>query len=88
MTIGKAGILWKLDRVTGKFLDAKQTVFQNVYSGINKKTGQLIFRPDVLTQKTNTWISACPSEARAFPEPLAGSALYFCVSGCLTSAAR
>ncbi|HEY4077895.1 MAG TPA: PQQ-binding-like beta-propeller repeat protein [Rhizomicrobium sp.] len=63
MTIGKAGILWKLDRVTGKFLDAKQTVFQNVYSGINKKTGQLIFRPDVLTQKTNTWLSACPSAA-------------------------
>ena len=63
MTVGKAGVLWKLDRVTGKFLDARQTVFQNVYSGIDMKTGQLIFRPDVLTQKTNTWISACPSAA-------------------------
>jgi len=63
MTIGKAGILWKLDRTTGKFLDARQTVFQNVYDGINKKTGELSFRPDVLKQKTNTWISACPSAA-------------------------
>jgi alcohol dehydrogenase (cytochrome c) len=63
MTIGKAGILWKLDRVTGKFLDAKQTVFQNVYDGIDKKTGRLSFRPDVLAQKTNSWISACPSAA-------------------------
>jgi alcohol dehydrogenase (cytochrome c) len=63
MTIGKAGILWKLDRVTGKFLDAKQTVFQNVYSGMNMKTGELTFRPDVLAQRTNTWISACPSAA-------------------------
>jgi len=63
MTIGKAGILWKLDRVTGKFIDAKQTVFQNVYDGIDKKTGRLSFRPDVLAQKTNTWISACPSAA-------------------------
>ena len=63
MTIGKAGILWKLDRVTGKFLDAKQTVFQNVYDGIDKKSGRLSFRPDVLAQKTNTWISACPSAA-------------------------
>ena len=63
MTIGKAGILWKLDRVTGKFLDARQTVFQNVYSGIDMKTGRLILRPDVLAQKTNTWISACPSAA-------------------------
>jgi len=41
MTFGKAGILWKLDRTTGKFLDARQTVFQNVYSSINKKTGEL-----------------------------------------------
>ncbi|HXB52958.1 MAG TPA: PQQ-binding-like beta-propeller repeat protein, partial [Rhizomicrobium sp.] len=63
MTIGKAGILWKLDRVSGKFLDARQTVFQNVYDGIDKKTGRLSFRPDVLAQKTNTWISACPSAA-------------------------
>jgi len=63
MTIGKAGILWKLDRVTGKFLDARQTVFQNVYNGIDMKTGRLSFRPDVLTQKTKTWISACPSAA-------------------------
>jgi alcohol dehydrogenase (cytochrome c) len=63
MTIGKAGILWKLDRTNGKFLDARQTVFQNVYDGINKKTGELSFRPDVLKQKTNTWISACPSAA-------------------------
>ncbi len=29
--IGKAGILWKLDRQTGQFLDAKETVFQNVF---------------------------------------------------------
>lgn len=63
MTIGKAGILWKLDRVTGKFLDARQTVFQNVYSGIDMKTGRLTLRPDVLAQKTNTWLSACPSAA-------------------------
>jgi alcohol dehydrogenase (cytochrome c) len=63
MTIGKAGILWKLDRVTGKFIAARQTVFQNVYDGIDKKTGRLSFRPDVLAQKTNTWISACPSAA-------------------------
>jgi alcohol dehydrogenase (cytochrome c) len=63
MTIGKAGILWKLDRTTGKFLDARQTVFQNVYDGIDKKTGRLSFRPEVLKQKTNQWISACPSAA-------------------------
>ena len=30
-TIGKAGILWKLDRKTGKYLGYKETVFQNVF---------------------------------------------------------
>ena len=39
MTIGKPGILWKLDRVTGKFLAAKETIFQNVFSNIDHKTG-------------------------------------------------
>ena len=38
-TIGKAGILWKLDRKTGKFLGHKETVFQNVFDRIDPKTG-------------------------------------------------
>jgi alcohol dehydrogenase (cytochrome c) len=63
MTVGKAGILWKLDRVSGKFMDATQTVFQNVFSGFDMKKGEPIYRPDIINQKTNTWISACPSAA-------------------------
>ena len=39
MTIGKHGILWKLDRVNGKFLAAKETLFQNVFTKIDPKTG-------------------------------------------------
>ena len=31
-TIGKAGILWKLDRKTGEFIGAKETLFQNVFN--------------------------------------------------------
>ena len=31
-TIGKPGILWKLDRETGKFLGHKETVFQNLFT--------------------------------------------------------
>ena len=31
-TMGKVGILWKLDRVTGKFLGYKETVLQNVFT--------------------------------------------------------
>ena len=40
-TIGKDGILWKLDRKTGKFLDYKETVYQNVFDSIDKKTGEV-----------------------------------------------
>jgi alcohol dehydrogenase (cytochrome c) len=60
-TIGKAGILWKLDRKTGQFLGAKETVFQNVFSSLNPKTGAVTYRPDVMEQETGTWIPACPS---------------------------
>ena len=60
MTIGKPGILWKLDRVTGKFLDAKETMFQNVFSSINHQTGEVTYRQDIINQKTNQWLSSCP----------------------------
>ena len=60
MTIGKAGILWKLDRVTGRFLDAKHTLFQNVYSNLDSATGALTYRQDILDQKIGEWLSSCP----------------------------
>jgi alcohol dehydrogenase (cytochrome c) len=60
MTIGKPGILWKLDRVTGKFLDAKQTVFQNVFSNLDPKTGAVTYRQDILDQKVGEWLASCP----------------------------
>ncbi len=39
-TIGKPGILWKLDRVTGKYLERKETIFQNVFDQFDEKTGE------------------------------------------------
>jgi alcohol dehydrogenase (cytochrome c) len=60
-TIGKAGILWKLDRKTGEFLGAKETLFQNVFTSIDPKTGKVTYRPDIMEQETKTWVSACPS---------------------------
>jgi len=60
MTIGKDGILWKLDRTSGKFLAAKETLFQNVYSKIDPKTGHLTYRQDILDQKTGEWLGSCP----------------------------
>ena len=60
-TIGKAGILWKLDRRTGKFVDLKETVFQNVFDNIDRATGGLRYRNDIVEQQPETWIPACPS---------------------------
>jgi len=60
-TIGKAGILWKLDRETGKYLGHHETVFQNVFDQIDPKTGQVRYRNDILEQRTGVWVPACPS---------------------------
>lgn len=59
-TIGKAGILWKLDRQSGKYLGSTQTVFQNVFKKIDPKTGRPTYRDDVIAQKPDQWLSSCP----------------------------
>ena len=60
-TIGKDGILWKLDRKTGKYVGHKETVFQNVWDHIDPQTGEPHYRQDILEQETGQWIPACPS---------------------------
>jgi len=60
MTVGKTGILWKLDRVTGKFIAAKETVFQNLFTKIDPKTGNVTYRPDLANQKVDQWLATCP----------------------------
>ena len=60
-TIGKAGILWKLDRKTGRFLGHKETIFQNVFAHIDPKTGEPAYRADILEQQIGKAVQACPS---------------------------
>ena len=60
-SIGKAGVLWKLDRETHKFLGFKETIFQNIFSRIDPKTGEPTYRGDILEQKIGKWVQACPS---------------------------
>ena len=59
-TIGKVGLLWKLDRKTGEFLGAKETVFQNVFTAVDPKTGTPTYRGDIGEQHIGEWIPACP----------------------------
>ena len=60
-TVGKPGILWKLDRKTGKYLGHKETVFQNVFDKIDPKTGVPTYRLDIQEAETSQWIQGCPS---------------------------
>jgi alcohol dehydrogenase (cytochrome c) len=62
-SMGKAGILWKLDRQSGQFIDAKEAVFQNVFIWKDKSKGILGYRPDILEQRTGYWIPSCPGTA-------------------------
>ena len=58
---GKAGVLWKLDRRTGRFLGYKEMVAQTVWDSIDPKTGVPRYRPDIYEMKIGKAISVCPS---------------------------
>ena len=60
LTVGKDGILWKLDRENGKFIDLKETINQNIYKTVNRKKGIVSYRDDILLSKIDTPFSACP----------------------------
>ena len=60
-TVGKAGVLWKLDRTDGKFVGAKETIFQNIFTKIDPITGFPTYRDDIINQKVDEWIDVCPS---------------------------
>ena len=60
-TIGKAGILWKLDRTNGEFIAAQETVFQNVFTSIDPQTGKPTYRADIAEHRLGDWVPACPS---------------------------
>jgi alcohol dehydrogenase (cytochrome c) len=75
-TIGKPGILWKLNRESGEYLDHTETIFQNVYSSINPETGRPTYRQDIIDNARGEWASACPStegghnwQAMSFHQP-------------------
>ncbi len=63
VTIGKSGILWKLDRRNGEFKGLKETVFQNVFSEVNLETGEVTYREDIRNMQIGEWLSVCPSTA-------------------------
>ena len=61
LSIGKHGILWKNDRVTGEFLGHTETVFQNIFSNIDPLTGRVTYRSNIASAKVDEPVSVCPS---------------------------
>ena len=61
MTVGKDGILWKLDRASGKFVDFTETLYQNVFLPLDRSSGRLHYRQDIIDAKVGDAVSVCPS---------------------------
>jgi alcohol dehydrogenase (cytochrome c) len=75
-TIGKPGILWKLDRRTGRFLSYKETVYQNVWEHIDRETGVPTYRAELREPRIGQPLLTCPGtqgghnwEAMSYHEP-------------------
>src|ERR1700761_2227214 len=63
LSAGKKGILWKLDRETGKFLDYAPMVFQNVFTSIDPQTGRGTYRDDILHPELGGSRPSCPAQS-------------------------
>jgi len=71
LTAGKKGILWKLDRTNGKFLDYRPMVFQNVFTHIDRKTGRGTYRDDILRPGPGGSRPSCPAQSGGHNWPAA-----------------
>ncbi|MGH6866783.1 MAG: pyrroloquinoline quinone-dependent dehydrogenase [Methyloceanibacter sp.] len=60
LTVGKTGIVWALDRKTGKYLWSTETVHQNVISNIDE-SGRITLNDAVKPKELDVDYFACPS---------------------------
>jgi len=59
--MGKLGILWQLDRASGKFIHATDLGYQNIVE-VGPETGKVTYRPDKIPQ-LGVEVDMCPSTA-------------------------
>ncbi len=58
---GKTGLIYTLDRVTGEFLWARPTIFQNVVASIDGATGKVTVNEKALFTAANQTLFICPT---------------------------
>ena len=93
-TTAKDGLLWKLNRRSGQFLDVRETVFQNVFESIDKQTGRVTYRQDIRDARVGDTVEACPGlygghnwQASAF-SPETGALVIPLQQMCMTMTGR
>ena len=59
-TVGKDGILWKLDRRTGEFVDFTETVSTRIFCVAGQSGRTVTYRQDIIDAGIGDPISACP----------------------------
>ena len=62
-SMGKHGILWKLNRENGEFISYLESIYQNVFDYIDPQTGAVRYREDIASAGIGDWVSVCPSTA-------------------------
>jgi len=63
LSMGKHGILWKLDARDGRFRGLVETIYQNVFDYIDPQSGAVRYREDIASVEIGDWLSVCPSTA-------------------------
>ncbi len=62
-SVGKHGILWKLNRLSGAYLGHKETILQTAFDYFDPITGHPRYRADIIESGLDEWLEVCPSSA-------------------------
>ena len=57
---GKTGLVWTLDAATGEFLWARPTVYQNIMTGLDVRTGRPMIDESTAPRSVTDPVLACP----------------------------
>ena len=94
LTAGKDGLLWKLNRETGQFLDIREMVHQDIFESIDRQTGRVTYRRDIRDATVGEPVPACPGYfggrnwmASAY-SPETGTVVFPLVQSCMTMTGR
>jgi alcohol dehydrogenase (cytochrome c) len=88
---GKTGLVYTLDRETGEFLWARETIFQNVITSINTESGAATVDPAKMFTRVGQELLICPSTqgGKNYPagtySPLSGNMYYPLQNTCMTA---